>query len=145
MISDVPAGELTATRDDLFDTPNSAVADAGRTILPMRFGTIMPDERPWPLGCWTPVRTNSEQLLEELDGRVELTLRRCLITNPILREVVAENPEIARLNERVRNRSPEAAYYERIRLGELVSSSLQAKRELDAGQSSTICSHMRST
>jgi hypothetical protein len=133
LVSDVPAGELTATREDLFrHTEILQSLMHGTTILPMRFGTIMPDDETVASRLLHAREDELEQLLQELDGRVELTLR-AVYHESILGEVVAENPEIAHLNERVRAQSPEAGYYERIRLGELVANSLQAKRELDAG------------
>jgi hypothetical protein len=46
--------------------------------------------------------------------------------------VVASSPKVAALRERI-NRLPEnAAYYERIRLGELVSAEVERRREADA-------------
>ena len=133
VISDVPAGEMAATRDDLYrHTEILQLLMKADTILPMRFGTVMPDEHTVASRLLDARGDELRQLLDRLDGKVELTLKASY-NESVLREVVADNPEIARLNERVRARSPEAGYYERIRLGELVASSLQAKRELDAG------------
>jgi hypothetical protein len=132
VVSDVPAGELAATREDLFrHTEILQSLMRGTTILPMRFGTVMPDDDTVVSRLLDARSHELEQLLEELEGRVELTLR-AVYHESVFGEVVAENPEIARLNARVQAQSPEAGYYERIRLGELVANSLQAKRDVDA-------------
>jgi hypothetical protein len=51
-----------------------------------------------------------------------------------MREVLAENPQIASLRESVRAKPQDAAYYERIELGERVAEAIERKRELDADQ-----------
>ena len=50
----------------------------------------------------------------------------------MLAEVVAADPEIAELRERTRDLPEDAAYGERVRLGELVARALEDKREFDA-------------
>jgi hypothetical protein len=47
-------------------------------------------------------------------------------------EVVSENPEIRRLRESLRGKPEDATYYERIRLGELVSQAVERKRDADS-------------
>lgn len=132
IVSDVPAGELAATRDDLYrHTEILQGLMQATTVLPMRFGTVMPDEETVVARLLGARGDELERLLQELDGRVELSLR-AVYHESVLREVVSENREIAELNERVQAKSAEAAYYERIRLGELVADALAAKRERDA-------------
>ena len=48
-----------------------------------------------------------------------------------LREIVAEDREIAQLREEVRGKPEDATYYDRIRLGELISQALDRKRADD--------------
>jgi gas vesicle protein GvpL/GvpF len=133
VVSDVPSGDLAATREDLFrHTEILQSLMHGTTLLPMRFGTIMPDDDTVVSRLLDARSDELEQLLEELDGKVELTLR-AVYHESVFAEVVADSPEIGRLNERIQAQTPEAGYYDRIRLGELVASSLQAKRESDAG------------
>ena len=49
----------------------------------------------------------------------------------LLREVVADEPEVARARQRARALA-DAAYYENIRLGELVAAGIAARRASDA-------------
>jgi hypothetical protein len=134
VISDVPAGGLGARREDIYrHTEILQTLMRGATVLPMRFGTIMPDEQTVATQLLEARSGELEHLLEALDGRVELTLR-ATYDESIFRELVSENPPIQRLNERVRAQSAQAGYYDRIRLGELVSAALQARRERDAAE-----------
>lgn len=131
VVSDVPAGELAATRDDLFrHTEILQSLTQASTVLPMRFGTIMPDEQSVTAHLLEARSDELERLLTMLEGKVELTLSASYHES-VLREVVTESPEILRLNQRLGGMSPEAGYYERIRLGELVAAALAAKRERD--------------
>jgi Gas vesicle synthesis protein GvpL/GvpF len=60
---------------------------------------------------------------------VEATLRGVFEDEDTrLREVVEQEPEIARLRDQVREVPEDAGYYARIRLGELVASALEARR-----------------
>jgi hypothetical protein len=132
VISDVPAGELRATREDLYrHTEILQTLMRAATILPMQFGTIMPSEQAVASQLLRARSRELEHLLETLDGRVELTLR-ATYDDSVFREVVAENRPIEQLNRQVKGESAAAGYYDRIRLGELVATALQAKRERDA-------------
>ena len=67
-----------------------------------------------------------------LAGKVQLSVKAFYEEEALLRGVVEGSPTIARLRERVRGLSPDAGYYERIRLGELVSAEVERARERDA-------------
>lgn len=132
LVSDVPAGELLASREDVYRHSEilQTLMRAG-TILPMQFGTIMPDEKTVGSELLGAFRAQLEELLKKVHGHVELNLR-ATYSESVLREVINENSAIAALNERVRGRSPSAAYYESIRLGEMVAAQIEAKRAADA-------------
>ena len=132
LVSDVSGEELRFGREEMLT--HSRVLEAAiahGTVLPMRFGVVMePDEVRERL-----LAHHAEELavqLRELAGKVELNVRVLYEEEPLMRELVAGDPEIAALRERVRGRSADAAYYERIRLGELIAHALERKREADA-------------
>jgi len=50
----------------------------------------------------------------------------------LLRDVLREHPQIASLRSSVAGRHPDASYYDRIRLGELVAAAVERHRRLDA-------------
>ena len=66
-----------------------------------------------------------------MDGKVEINIKGIYEEQGILREVLEENQEIAKLREFLQGKPDDATYYERIRLGELVAEALTAKRADD--------------
>ncbi len=130
-VSDVPAGEMLASREDVYRHSEilQALMRSG-TVLPMQFGTIMPDERTVASDLLDAFQPQLEGLLDKLQGHVELSLK-ATYQESVFREIVNENATIAALNQRVRRRSGEAGYYDSIRLGELVAAQLEAKRDAD--------------
>jgi hypothetical protein len=52
----------------------------------------------------------------------------------LMQEVVAGNADVRRLRQSVRGKPEDATYYERIRLGELVSEAVERKREEDSAR-----------
>jgi hypothetical protein len=134
IVSDVDAGFVEAGREDL--ERHLAVleqAALSATVVPLRFGTVMPDDDAVTGELLRGRAGEIEEMLSSLDGRVELSLSGTY-EERVLGEVVAEQPEVATLRERVRGRDEAATYYDRIRLGELVANAMAAKRERDTEQ-----------
>jgi Gas vesicle synthesis protein GvpL/GvpF len=132
IVSDLPSTELEAGGEDLM--AHSAVlkrALKGGVVLPMRFGLVMPDAEAVREELLVPYRDELELQLRDLDGKVELHLRAVYVEERLMREVTESHPEIAGRSEALRNRSPEAAYYERIELGQLVAEAVERARSLD--------------
>lgn len=102
------------------------------TVLPMRFGVFMDGEaavRDELLRAHGPALLAQ---LDELAGKVELKLRATYEEDALMREVVAEDPDVRRLRDSLRGQPQDATYYGRIRLGELVAAAVARKREGDA-------------
>ena len=132
--SDVPDGPLEAGRDELMAHSQvlAETLDKTRAVLPMRFGVVMPDDDSVREELLDAFRPDLEAQLDEMDGKIEMNLKGIYDEAAVLREVVAENREIAALRQAISSAPPDAAYPERIRLGELVADALNAKRESDA-------------
>jgi hypothetical protein len=131
LVSDLPAHSLSARRSDLrrhMDVVRQAAESS--TIVPLRFGTVMPHEEAVVTDLLEGRREELERLLRELDGRVELTLKG-VYPETVFAEILSERREIARLRDRVANTPPDAAYYDSIRLGELIAGALEERRERD--------------
>jgi len=131
IVSDVDAGFVEAGREDL--ERHMAIleqAALSATVVPMRFGTVMPDDGAVAEELLGVRAADLDELLSGLDGRVELSLSGTY-EERIFGEVVAEEPEVAALRERVRGHDENATYYDRIRLGELVANAMAAKRRRD--------------
>ena len=106
-------------------------ASDAATVLPVRFGTVVESESVLRDRLLEP---NAERLMDVLDqlmGRVQLTVKGDYDERALLREVVAGSPRIAALRDRLRELPSAAAYYERIRLGELVAEAVERRREAD--------------
>jgi hypothetical protein len=132
LASDVPPGPLDAGREELL--AHSRVLEKALehgVVLPMRFGVVMPGEAAVRGDLLDAHRPDLEAQLEEMSGKIEVNVKGIYDEASIMREVVQENREIAALRESVQSSSPDAAYYDRIRLGELVAGALEAKREAD--------------
>lgn len=102
------------------------------TILPVRFGTVAPSAE--VIHNQLLERRYAELLnhLSEVEGRVELGLKAFWYDEIIFREIVEESQTIRQLRDSLMGRSPEESYYDRIRLGELIDTSMWKKRDADA-------------
>jgi hypothetical protein len=131
LTSDVADGFSVAGRDELLAHMRVLEEAMGwaSAVLPMRFGVVLPDADVVRAELLAPHRDQLEGLLEEMTGKVEINLKGIHDEQTVLREVLAESPEAAGLREEIQGKPEEATYYERIRLGELVSAGLEGKRE----------------
>lgn len=72
--------------------------------------------------------------LEHVRGRVELSLRVMWNQDQLFQEIVEEVPEIRALRDQLAGVSEEQGYYERIQLGEMTSSVIEQKNDLERSQ-----------
>lgn len=133
LVADVRGEPIQTTRRNLKAHTDVLAGLARRTtVLPMRFGVVFPTEAVVINEFLGPKGGELTSLLDRFRGQVEVTLRGTVEDEDArLREVVREEPEIARLREQVQSVSEDAGYYARIRLGELVASALEARRAAD--------------
>ncbi|GAA1646457.1 GvpL/GvpF family gas vesicle protein [Georgenia ruanii] len=104
-----------------------AVAQAG-PVLPMRFGTVVPDVDALREALAPDGVAHLQEDLDRLADAVQYTLTVRYRQEAVIAELVEEQPEIRRLREATAGVAPGAAYYERIRLGELVVHGFEQKR-----------------
>lgn len=131
LVSDVAADDLRLGREEMLAHARVLEEAMGHgTILPMRFGVLMdgPDDVRQRLLDGHDAELSAE--LDRLDGKVELRVRGVYEEDPLMREVVRDYPEIARL----RGHPEGATYHRRIELGELVAEAVERKRDADAAQ-----------
>jgi hypothetical protein len=130
LVSEAPE-DLEPKRRDLL-AHQSVLTTAGEhdTVLPLRFGSLSPDDE--------AVRTilseragHYRERLELLRDRAEYNVKAAHREEEVLREVLAEEPEIHALNEA--NRAADGGgYNERLRLGEMVASAIRVREVRDA-------------
>jgi hypothetical protein len=104
---------------------------AGVPVLPLRFGAVLATDDAVADELLAPHGDEFARALRDLDGRVEYVVHGRYAENAILAEVLAENPEATQLAEQIRGADPDATRDARIRLGELISNAVTAKREED--------------
>ena len=94
-------------------------------VLPVRFGTAMADDRAVVEELLAPRHDELVAHLAELAGKVQVTVKGDFDEERLLRGVVDASPAIARLRERVAGVPEAAAYYDRIRLGQLIAEEVE--------------------
>ncbi|WP_077062311.1 GvpL/GvpF family gas vesicle protein [Streptomyces sp. MP131-18] len=130
IVSDCPPG-LRPKRRDLFAHQRVlTVAAAGGAVLPLRFGSVSPDDA----AVRSALADHAELYREQLDhvaDRVEYNVKAMHHENVVLRRVLDESPEIRRLNETTRT-GGDATYQDRLRLGRLVAEAVRDREAEDA-------------
>ncbi|HET7357355.1 MAG TPA: GvpL/GvpF family gas vesicle protein [Nocardioidaceae bacterium] len=123
-----PAGR----REELL--AHSRVLDAfaaGGPVVPVQFGAIVEDARAVREDVLADREQQFVELLAELLGVLQFTLQARYDEATVLAELVRDDPEIAGLREATRGAPEEQSYADRVRLGELVSQRLEARRQID--------------
>lgn len=126
-----PGRRLGRRRDVLAHSQVLDSIAADRAVLPLRFGSVVTGPEAVVEELLGPHEDEFTAALAGLEGHVQLILKVRYDQDVVLTEVVQESAEIRTLRERTRRMSEEAGYYDRIRLGELVSQSLEAKRDAE--------------
>lgn len=115
------------------------------TVLPVRFGTIAESKD----GVASEERVKDKvlkerykefkDLLKEMDKKIELGVK-ALWTDMemIFKEIVKENKEIARAKKKVEGKLPSRTQAERVAIGKMVKSALEAKRAEEEERISSI-------
>ena len=100
-------------------------------VIPVRFGAIMTDSQAVADELLVPYHDEFLAALEELEGRAEYVVKGRYREDALLREILSDNPEIARQRDKIRGESPELTRNERIAVGEAVNRAIAAKRDAD--------------
>ncbi len=132
LVSQVSAPWSLGSPRDL--TRHAQILDSSASsvpVLPMRFGTMLADEDEVACELLEPNHDLFATALGELAGRVQYVVKARYDEEAIIREVLSENAQAARLRERIRGSAPGLTGSARIRLGEIVSRAIAAKRYND--------------
>lgn len=131
-VSELPAAGALGTREEVAAHERVVAALAAvDTVLPLRFGALVTTpcavagELLGPYHDWLAAE------LTHLAGKAEFSVSGTYVQETVLREVLTEEPEVLELRESLRSVPEDDAYYERLRLGELIVNALDAKREAD--------------
>jgi hypothetical protein len=121
LVSDVAGGALAAAREVRAHWKVLENVSSNTTVLPIRFGTVMESDDAVREQLLVGNAGHLTALLGELKGRVQVVVKGTYAEEDLLRGVVTTSPKVAALRERLGRLPPEAGYYERIRLGEMVA------------------------
>jgi hypothetical protein len=129
VVSEAPEG-LRPKRKDLLAHQNVlSEAGAGGCVLPMRFGSVAPDDNSITAVLAERAEHYKERL-RALDGRVEYNVKANHVEEAVLHQVMAENPDIRSLAEANRQAGG-GSYDDKIRLGEMVAAAVKAREGED--------------
>ncbi len=109
-----------------------ALAHRRRPVLPVLFGTVLPDESSIVDGFLGPDQAMFDERLRQLESRSQFVLQAVYDEQQILSEVVTSTRAVADLRALTKDLPEDAAYGERVRLGELVGREVDARRHIDA-------------
>ena len=108
-----------------------AVTQRGVAVVPVRFGSVLPDEQSIVEEFLGPDESYFAELLASLGGRAQFVIHGLYDEQAVLSEIVAGDPEIAELRAQTRDVPEEESFGARVRLGELVAGAVEARREVD--------------
>ncbi|GAA4056473.1 GvpL/GvpF family gas vesicle protein [Streptomyces shaanxiensis] len=130
LVSDAPE-DLRPKRRELLAHSN-VLAEAGATgcVLPMRFGSVAPDDDT-VTGVLAERAEHYRERLSALDGKVEYNVKATHAEEAVLHHVLASNPEIRAMTEANRQAGG-GTYDDRLRLGEMVAAAVKAQEAEDA-------------
>ena len=101
-------------------------------VLPLRFGAVLDGPEAVATELLGANHDEFAAALAELEGQVQYLVKGRYDEGAVLHEVLSENPEAARLRDQIRADGGEDATRDlRIRLGEIISEAVAAKREAD--------------
>jgi hypothetical protein len=98
------------------------------TVLPLRFGTVVTDDAAVEDALLRVNAPHLRELLDRLDGHVQLTVKVFNDEDTVLREVVETDGRVSSLWRKVQGLPPEAAYYDRITLGQEIARALEQRK-----------------
>ncbi|WP_235999130.1 GvpL/GvpF family gas vesicle protein [Qaidamihabitans albus] len=128
IVADRPLGrpeELTAHAQILDATAGEA------PVLPLRFGAVLADENAVTDELLAAHHDEFLAALRELEGHAQYIVKGRYDEKAVLREILSESEEAARLRDEIAELPEDASRNARIALGELVNNAIAAKREAD--------------
>lgn len=132
VVSELPDGTDFGTPSDL--VAHSAVLDEiarSTTVLPMRFGTVVPSAQ----DLLEEVLDDPEGLLGSLatlEGTAQYTVRARYEQDVLLPEILHEDAELTRLQQEIVGTTEDETRNQRIALGEGIVAGFDARREPEA-------------
>ncbi|MGW2231623.1 GvpL/GvpF family gas vesicle protein [Streptomyces formicae] len=129
IVSDAPE-DLKPKRRDLLAHQNVlSEAGAAGAVLPMRFGSLAPDDDA-VVAVLGERADHYEERLKTLDGKVEYNVKAAHNEQAVLHQVLAENPDLRAMVE-ANQRQGGGSYEEKLQLGEMITNAVRAREASD--------------
>ncbi|MEU5347221.1 GvpL/GvpF family gas vesicle protein [Streptomyces sp. NPDC020766] len=132
VVSDAPEGLRPKRRDLLAHQNVLAETGAAAAVLPMRFGSVSPDDAA-VAGVLAERADHFKERLGALSGKVEYNVKATHDEEAVLHRVMSENPEVRALTEANRQAGG-GSYDDKLRLGEVVVAAVQHREAEDAAE-----------
>ena len=101
-------------------------------IVPLRFGTIVPDADTLKRDLLAARHEEMRARLEQLAGKAEFRLKVTYREDQMLRSILVENPALKRSAQAIQGLPAQASHFHRVGLGERITLAVQARRDADA-------------
>ena len=131
LVSPIAPGPVAQTRRNMI--AHTAVLErmiARTDVLPVRFGTVAAATAVLT-GCIAANAAALQAGFRDIEGRVELGLKASWRDGVVFAEIIAADPELCRLRDRLRSRPASETYYERVELGRRVEAALVGRRAME--------------
>ena len=132
VVSDAPENLRPKRRDLLAHQAVLGEAAAEGCVLPMRFGSIAPDDDT-VTGVLAERAEHYLERLRALDNKVEYNVKASHVEEAVLHQVMADNPELRALADANRQAGG-GTYEQRLQLGEMVAAVVKAREAEDAAE-----------
>ncbi|WP_327000063.1 GvpL/GvpF family gas vesicle protein [Dactylosporangium sp. NBC_01737] len=140
MVSEIDVGRPLGRPQDLL--AHQRLLDATVTevpVLPIRFGAVVTGTDAVVDELLAPNHDELLAALREMDGKAQYIVKSRYVEAAVLGEILEEQPEAGRLRAAIRGTSPDATRAERVRLGELITRGIEAKRQADVRTMVAVC------
>jgi hypothetical protein len=132
VVSDAPEGLRPKRRDLLAHQNVLSEVGADGCILPMRFGSVAPDDAT-VTGVLAERQEHYKERLRTLDGKVEYNVKATHDEEAVLHRVMSDNPQVRAMAEANRQAGG-GSYDDRLRLGEMVVAAVKVREGEDAAE-----------
>lgn len=122
----------SSRRNMLVHTEVTEVVMKDHTLLPVRFGSIMPDEETIKKDLLEARYNEIDDLLVKMNNQIEMGVKSFWYEEKLFKEILEENDPIRNLRDSLVGKSAEASYRERMRLGEMIEGSIERKRSVES-------------
>ena len=129
LVSDLPPGHTPGRREDIEAHRRVlSLAIQSATTIPMRFGMVMEDDDAVRQRLLARHGSELGDLIRSLDGHVQMMVKAFYAEDALLADVLGSHPDLARESAALEQRPDAETHAARVRLGELVSHAVDARR-----------------